>query len=633
MLDAMRRGAQGWVAKFLFGVLVLSFAVWGIADVFRGFGQSALAKVGDTEISNDQFQRAYQNEIDRISREARERITAEQARAFGLDRQVLNRLVATTAVENHAKTLNLGLSDETMAEAIRKDPNLKDIDGKFNRQQFDGFLRQVGLTERGFFAIRRQEELREQLTGALASSIATPKPMIDLLHNHKEETRIIQHFTIDADKAVKVADPDEAKLKEVYEQNKRQFMTPEFRKLAVLILAIDDIKKGITVKDDEVKAAFEAEKENYGAPEKRRVQQLAFKDKAAAEAARKKIQGGASVADIAKEIGATDKDTDLGLVTKRQLIDPKIADAAFKLEKDKISEPVEGRFSTVLLMVKEIVAGKEPNLDEVKERIRDRLATQRAKSEIQKLHDTIDDNRGAGKTLKDIGTSMKLPFFEVAATDKSNKAPDGKRALDVVNGDVVVSSAFGAKAGVESDAIELPDGGYAWADVLATTPEAQKPLDDVKADVKAVYLDAERRKQLSDFAAKLIERAKAGEGMAKLAGEAGGKLEQTLPVTRATVPQGLTKSAVAQAFVLAKGGAGASDTADGKSRIVFRIDDVKAAPPPTKEQTEQIAKDLNGQLQNDAFAAYITALQDRLGVSINEQILKRLTGAATDQSR
>src|SRR5690554_6254263 len=98
MLDALRRGAQSWVAKILFGVLVVSFAIWGVADVFRGFGQGSLAKVGAEEISTNEFQLAYQNRLYAIGRQIGQRLTPEQARAIGLPNQVLSGLIGATAI-------------------------------------------------------------------------------------------------------------------------------------------------------------------------------------------------------------------------------------------------------------------------------------------------------------------------------------------------------------------------------------------------------------------------------------------------------------------------------------------------------------------------------------------------------
>jgi peptidyl-prolyl cis-trans isomerase D len=627
MMDALRRGAQGWVAKILFFILIASFAVWGIADVFTGFNRGSLAKVGGTSITANDFQQAFQQELNQISQQAGRRITPEQGRQFGLDTRALTRLVGGAAIEGHAREMSLALPDAAIVADIEAEKSFQGLDGKFSRQAFDGFLRQIGMSERAFFAAKRKDELREQIVGALTSSIVVPQPMIETLHRHNDEARVIEHLTIDPDKAVKIAEPDEAKLKETYEANKARFMTPEYRKLVVLMLSVDAMKSRMTITDDELKAAFEKDRDTYSRAERRRVEQIAFKDTAAAEAARGRIKSGQSFADAAKETGAKESDIALGLVTKKDLIDPAIADAAFKLEKDKVSDVVAGRFATVLLRVTEIQAGKEATLDEVKDRVKDKIGREKARAEASKLHDGVDDNRAAGKSLKDISTALGIPLIEVAAGDRANKTPEGKAAVEGPDGEKIMRAGFDAQIGIERDPVELADGGYAWVDLVSNTAAAQKPFEAVKDEVKALYTELERKKALSELGAKLVDRVKSGTPLAAIALETGGKVESTLPVTRSVIPQGLTQAAVTQAFVLAKGAAGTTDTADGKSRILFRVADVRPAPPATKEQRETLTGELKSQLTGDIMSSYVAALQDRLGVTINQAELRRITGA------
>ena len=127
--------------------------------------------------------------------------------------------------------------------------------------------------------------MREQLTDTLLAGVSPPQLLIDLLHRYREETRVIEFFTPDYDKLIKIAEPDEAKLREYYEQSKRQFMTPELRKINVLLLTRADVKARLPVSEEEIKAAYEQDKEKFNIPEKRRVLQLSFPDKAAAEKA------------------------------------------------------------------------------------------------------------------------------------------------------------------------------------------------------------------------------------------------------------------------------------------------------------------------------------------------------------
>ena len=440
MLDALRRGSTGWIAKLLFALLVLSFAVWGVADVFTGWGRGALAKIGSQEIRVEDYQRAFQNEINQISQQAGRRITTEQAHAAGLDNRVLAQLIAWSAVETHAKELGLSLSDASLAEAMKNDPAFKGPDGKFNRLAFENVIDRLGLSEQGFLQLRRRDELREQLTSALINGVAVPDSMLELVNNWRNETRIAEHFTIDAEKAVKVPEPDEAKIKAAYESNKQAFMAPEFRKLALLVLSVDQLKKSVNVPDAEVQAAYDASQKDYNTPERRRVQQIAFKDKASAEAAKKAIAGGKSFADAAKEAGAKDSDIDLGLISKDRLIDPKIADAAFSLAKDTVSDPVEGRFATVLLRVSDIQPAVNRTFADVKDQVKDKVATTKAEAQLQAQLDQVEDHRSAGKSLKDIGGEMKLQFFEIPQTDRTNKDAVGKPAIMIQDSQGVLNA-------------------------------------------------------------------------------------------------------------------------------------------------------------------------------------------------
>lgn len=634
MLDAMRRGAQGWVAKLLFAVLIVSFGVfWNVSDVFRGYGRGAVATVGDTDITVTDFQRAFQNQIRGLSLQDGGRLTTEQALMLRLDRQALEQLVAQAAVKTHADQLGLSLSDETLAEGVRNDPNFHGPDGKFSRLGFEGLLRQLNLSEQGFLALRRDDELRGQISDALTSAIVVPKPMVEDLHAWREETRTLEHVQIDP-KKVTVAEPDEAKLKETYEAQKADFRTPEYRKVAVLVLSADALKSEVSLTDDELKTYYTDHKATYDKPERRRLQQIAFKDKATAEAARKEIvEGKKNFLDVAKEHGATESDVNLGMVSKDKLIDPKIAEAAFALERDKLSEPIEGRFAIVLVRAIEIDPGKESTFEEVKDQVRDKLATERATSLIQERFDLVEEGRNAGKTLAEIGAEQKLKFFDVEAADRDNKTPDGKTAIDIPDAAVVLKEIFATGVGTQPEAVELPGSAYAWFDVLSVTEPQQKPFEDVKDEVKTVYMDKETARLLNELAQKLVDRLKAGEAFDKVAEEAGGKAEVSEQIKRNMSPPDLTTEAVKQAFALPKGGAGYAETSDGSSRVVFQVKDIFPAAAPTKEQADKLEEELSSQIANDDLMAYINALKAGLKVHVNEAELARATGAGTESEQ
>jgi peptidyl-prolyl cis-trans isomerase D len=267
----------------------------------------------------------------------------------------------------------------------------------------------------------------------------------------------------------------------------------------------------------------------------------------------------------------------------------------------------------------------------VRDKVRDKLAAEKAAREIQRLHDEVDDGRAAGRPLSEIAAALGVTFVDVPAVDRQNRTADGGPAVALPHADKIVAAGFEAQVGIEHEVVELPGGGFAWVDALGVTPETQKPFETVQAEVRDVYFASERRRLLSELAARLAERLRNGEPMATIAAEVGGAPETTLPVTRTTIPQGLTQAAVTQAFALPKGGAGSAETADGTSRTLFRVTEITPPPPPTAEQAQKIRKELEQSLENDVLAQYVAALQDRLGVSVNEQVLRRALGSDVQQ--
>src|SRR4029077_18140302 len=127
MLRGMRKASSNWLGKIVMavvmGVLIISFGIWGIADIFRGFGQSSLAKIGGTEISTNEFRQLYTDRLQQIGRQFGRPLTMDQARAFGFDRQVLQQTIAEAAMDEEARRLRLGQSDADIMRAIYADPN------------------------------------------------------------------------------------------------------------------------------------------------------------------------------------------------------------------------------------------------------------------------------------------------------------------------------------------------------------------------------------------------------------------------------------------------------------------------------------------------------------------------------
>src|SRR5712675_1799472 len=115
MLRGLRKASSNWLGKAVMaavvGFLIISFAIWGIGDIFRGFGRSTVAKVGRTEITVEQFRVLYNDRLQQYSRQFGRPIGIEQARALGLDRLVISEVVSEIVLDERVRTMGLNLGE------------------------------------------------------------------------------------------------------------------------------------------------------------------------------------------------------------------------------------------------------------------------------------------------------------------------------------------------------------------------------------------------------------------------------------------------------------------------------------------------------------------------------------------
>lgn len=615
------------LASLLFIVLLFSFALWGIPDFTRGTSRSPIAKVGDAEVTVEEFTNALNERRAAMSRQFQTNITPEQARAFGLDQRVLSELISGAAVNEHARQMGLKLGDSYIAEQVRSNPAFQGADKKFSKQLFENQIRQFGFTTERYFVEARQATLREQITSSLADATTVSPFLVDIAHKFREEQRTVAYFVLDPTKVPKPAAADEAKLKEQYERIKNQFKTPETRKITLLMLTRDDLKSRVTVEEAEVKSTWEKNSTAWDIPERRRFQIVAFKDKAAAAAAAKEIEAGKALFLVALEQPGAGGRIDQGPSARREIGDPKIAAAVFDLKADQLSQPIELRGGgAALVRVTEIEAGRKRPFEEVAKEVRENIERARLSELEKQLHEQIEDRRGGRKPLAAIAADLKLKVIEIASSDRNGQTPDAKPALEHPDAPKLIAAAFEGDKSALRDVVALGGGGEAWVEVNEVTAEAVKPFEAVKADIAAIVGEADHQKAILTAAEALVDRIKKGEALEAVAKSQGAKVETSKPFKRTQPGDTLPPNGARLAFTLPKGGAATVEKADKKGRIVFVVTEIKPAAAPTKEEAERLGTALREQIQSDALANYVAALRDRFGFTINQAVYERAVG-------
>ena len=185
---------------------------------------------------------------------------------------------------------------------------------------------------------------------------------------------------------------------------------------------------------------------------------------------------GTDFAAVAKEQGLSEADIDLGTVTRSQLADPAVADAAFKLELNKVSDPVTGKLGTVVLLrVTEIDPGKTPTFDEAKPDLEKKLLKERASGAIFDLHDKIEDQLAAGAKLSEVADKLKLNYQVIDQVDRTGRKPDGS-TVTLPAQTQVLNAVFASDVGVDNDPIDAKDEGVIWYEVLGHRPRAAEAV-------------------------------------------------------------------------------------------------------------------------------------------------------------
>lgn len=630
MLRGLRKASSNWLGKTIMavvmGVLIISFGVWGIADIFKGFGQSTVAKVGSTEISLNEFRQTYTDRLQQISRQFGRPLTPDQARAFGLDRQVLQQTIAEAALDEEARRLGLGQSDEQIRQVIMNDPNFKGVGGSFDPNRFQAVIRNFGYTEQRYVSEQRKVSLRRQITGTIGAGLEPPKAMIDALTRFQNEQRAIEFVRLDAAQAGTIDAPSPEALAAYFEDHKVQFRAPEYRKISFVVVSPEEIGKWSEVSDEDAKKVFDQRKDRLGTPEKRQIHQIVFPNVAEAQAARERLAGGMSFEDLGKERGLSSSDVDLGLVTKSSL-DPAVGDAAFALPAGEISQPIQGRLGTSIVKVDKIEPGSEANYASLVGDIKREIATERARVKVNDLRDKMEDERGGGASVIDAAQKLGLTAVTIDAVDRSGRAPNGQPVTSIPQGLDVVSQAFNTDVGVDNDAISFK-GGYVWYDVLAITPSRDRNLDEVRDQVEARWRQDQIAAKLKTKATEMVQKLEQGGKLADEAAAINAKVETASGFKRDDSPAGVPANVVAAAFRTAKDGVGQTAVNGGSEVIVFRVTDiVEPAVDAASDAVKKLKDSLDRALTDEQVASYVNKLETDIGTTINQAAFAQVTGA------
>jgi peptidyl-prolyl cis-trans isomerase D len=631
MLRGLRKASSSWLGQVVMatvvGFLIIAFGIWGIADVFRGSGRQTVATVGGVEISADQFRQAYNDQLQQLQRQIGRPIPPEQARAFGLDRQVLQKLMTDAALNERARQLGLGVGDDEIVRHILQDPSFRGINGQFDQTRFEQTLRAYGFTEPRYIAKLRGDAVRGQLADSFISGVTVPKTALEAFNRYQNEERNVDYVVLGPAVAGDIPEPSPEVLTKYFEDRKALFRAPEYRKVVLLALSPETVAKSIEVSDADVKRAYDDHLSRYTTPERRDLQQIVFPNQEEADKAAQRLKEGTTFDALVKERGLKDTDVNLGLVTKTGIVDPAIADAAFALPADATSDPIKGRFGITLVHVNKIEPQQVKAFADVEAELKHEIALDRAKATITDSTNKVEDELASGARLDEVATKLNLPYRTIDAIDRSGRDPAGTAVADLPDSPDLLSNLFAAAVGAQNDALQLKGGGYVWYEVAGITPGRDRTFDEVKDKVEARWRQGEVESKLRAKADEMVKQINGGTKLADLAATDKLQVQWANNLKRQGSPT-LPAQAVAAVFETPQGSAGTAEGRDASERIVFQVTNINVPPfDPNAPEAKKIEDTLKRMLGDETLMQYLQKTAADMGTTVNQDVINQALGA------
>ncbi len=597
MLDLLRRAVKSWVAQVLLGLLVISFAVWGIGDIGGGFS-TRVATVGDQKVEADAFARLLRREQQRYG------LDATQVRETGLDRFVLGQMVREAAIEDMMQALGVSAPDSAVARQVRAEPSFQ-VAGAFDATQYASAVRGAFRSVAAYEATVRRALASAQLQQTATVGATAPQGVAQAMLAFREERRAFDAITLRD--AGATPEPTEADLQAHLDQSPQAFAEPERR--AVTWLHIDPAAVAGPVDEDEARAFYEERRASFEQAETRAVDQIVFAAEAEAQAAKDRIDAGAIDFDgLLAERGLTRADASLGVIVKADLPDARAA-AAFSSPVPEVVGPAQTATGFALLDVRDITPGVTVPFESVRDELVRALATERGGPEADRLAERAEDLRAGGASLEEVAAELSIPLATLPDITASGAGPQGLAGTPAFR-----AEAFAAAQGTERDIVRLPDGGYFALRVDAVTAPRTPALDEIRDAVAQSWRAAARRDALAQAAEDARARVAGGEPLAQVAASLGMEIEPLGPLRRDDPEPRLGADARAALFDARPGAVALSVGRDSATVAVLR----EALPPPAQEETvKAIEAQLAESMARDQLEYLGRALEDRAGVTVN----------------
>ncbi|MFT6692055.1 MAG: peptidyl-prolyl cis-trans isomerase D [Colwellia sp.] len=634
MLENIRESSQGLTAKIILGFIILTFAVAGIGS-YSNSVDTSVADVNGDKISQDEFDKAYQAQRNRMAQqfgEMFETLSADPSYMSNFRNGVVDNLINQKLIDQNSELLAIRVADQRIKSTIQNMAEFQ-IDGVFDNNRYLAMINQAGFYQSADFRdYLRTEMTRRQLTQALvASEFSLPyqENMFTALQNQQRDIRFA---TIKAEQFKASIELSDEEVNDYYLANKSRFENQEQVKVNYITLDVGTIANTVTLTDADVDAYYKNNISQYRDEEQRRVAHILIefgddeaKAKVETEALLAKINAGEDFATLAKEHSADtfsgENGGDLDWIDAG-VMDTAFDDAVFALSGiGSVSDVVKTDFGFHIIKLTDYKAEKVQSLAEVRDNIVSKVKNEKAQDKFFELQQEV------ARLSFEFPDSLYDAADAINATIKTsdwltrgaNSTPfNVSNVVDVAFSDIVVNEQL------NSDIVEVSDSLAIVMRLNEYQAASVKPLAEVSAQIENILLAKKASEKAQTVVDELLVAFKSGSDITEQLAEIGATMEVKTAVTR--VGSGLDASLAREAFKLPRPNENAvSATTVNLSNGNLALLEVQAVNEGTAVNSPNLSQQLTQQLAQAAYLSYVESLK------VGAEIVRKNVQAPTTQ--
>jgi peptidyl-prolyl cis-trans isomerase D len=634
MLQAMRDRVMGVLGWVIIGLVIITFALFGLGSYLQNRTHSYAARVNDVEITPRELQLAYQNQRANMEQMMGEAFRPDLIDEQKLRQQALESLISRQLILQAAGKDGMAVSDQLLAARIHAISAFRK-DGEFNADLYKDLLARQGQTPAGFEHDIRLTLIGQQLTGGVSDTAFVTAPELERVYSLQQQKRSFDYITIAAEPLKAAIEPGESDIKDWYEAHSDAFMTPQRARLAYVRLDADVMGKDITISDEELKEYYEQKKTALKTQEQRRASHILFplaadadeasveKTRAEAAGVLQQIRDGADFGELAKKYsgdpGSASKGGDLGYFTAGNMV-PEFDKAVLSMHKGDVSDLVRSQFGFHIIKLTDIKGSEIPPLDKVRDELTQELKQRRIGDvyyeQLEQLTNTAFENPGSLQASADaLGLEIRSSDWITADAGTGIGQYPAVRAAAFTD-DVLES-------GNNSEPIEVGPNDAIVIRVKDREAAHPTPLEEVRDRIVAELKQQRAAQAARDKGEQLLQKLATGESMKKLADTEKLALSNADSVGRDAkdYSPGLLKNV----FRLARPAAGKTvdkgvALANG-DYVVVRLTAVEDADPAamSDEQRTRLRQGIEDMHRNLALVTLVSDLRRRASIEIPKE--------------